>query len=317
MPKFSLEKNTMKLLNQSGYKVSIKGRSYSPFIDDPEIELKILRPQEIPTFVSDGSYDLGITGEDWIGETKANIVNLLDLKYGKVKLVLACPSIWDDVTNLDELILKCSKKKSFRIATEYLNIATKLIMNSPKYKEIYKEKEPLIITPWWKKGENKEVKIILSFGATEAKPPRDADAILDNTETGTTLEKNNLKILDTVMESTSRLISNPVAMENPVKKEKILDIMSLIMGVIKARSKVHIFANVSEENLPKILKILPALKSPTITPLAKKGWYSINTILEKELLVKLTPKLREYAEGIVIHEPRQILPKLTSDKVNF
>jgi ATP phosphoribosyltransferase len=181
-------------------------------------------------------------------------------------------------------------------------------MNNPVYRRFFGDKPPLIITPWWKKGENERVSVYLSFGATEAKPPENADAIVEVIETGTSLEQNNLKVIDEIMESSAVLIANKKAFENPVKKEKIYDILTLLRGVIDGRKKLHIFMNVSEENLKKLMKNLPALKSPTISPLSDEGWFSINTVIEKEHFLEILPLLRRIAQGLVVHEPRQILP---------
>ncbi len=317
VPKGSLEGLTFSLLRQAGYKITGEGRSYNPKIDDSDIELKILRPQEIPTLVSEGAYDLGISGRDWVQETNAEILEIADLEYGNVKIVLAVPKIWKHVNTIENLIDQGKKQGELRIATEYLNLASQLFETNRKYQAYYGSATPLMITPWWRKGNNSKVKIILSFGATEAKPPRDADAIIDNTETGETLDRNNLKIINHLMDSTALLIANPSSVKVEKMREKILDVLTLLLGVVEAKKKIHIFANVQEQNLPVVLKLLPALKSPTVTPLGEKGWYSINTVLDRHLLVKLMPQLREYAQGIVVHEPRQILPYIDQKKLPF
>jgi ATP phosphoribosyltransferase len=164
-----------------------------------------------------------------------------------------------------------------------------------------------MVTPWWRKGENPRAKIFLSFGATEAKPPENADLIIDVTETGSTLEQNNLKIIETIMESSAVLIANKKALDEPQKKEKIYDIMTLLKGVVDGTKRVHIFVNVRKENLQKLLKELPALKNPTVSPLANGDWYDVNTVIEKDCLIDLLPKIRKLAQGIVVHEPRQVL----------
>ena len=165
----------------------------------------------------------------------------------------------------------------------------------------------MLITPWWRGGENPKVNILLSFGATEAKPPEDCDAIVDITETGTTLDKNNLKPIETVLESTAVLIANKDALKSE-KKEKIYDILTLLRGVVEGRKKLHIFVNVKRENLELLLNTLPALKRPTIGKLSEEGWYGVNTVISKDEFVKIVPKLRSLAQGLVIHEPRLILP---------
>jgi ATP phosphoribosyltransferase len=151
------------------------------------------------------------------------------------------------------------------------------------------------------------VQIFLSFGATEAKPPEDVDAIFDITETGTTIMQNNLKIIDNVMQSSAILIANKTSLMNIGKREKIADMLALLKGVVEARKKVHIFMNVKEENISSILESLPALKKPTISNLSESGWYSVSTIIDKNEFIKILPLLRKRAQGLVLSEPRQIL----------
>ena len=151
------------------------------------------------------------------------------------------------------------------------------------------------------------MQIHLSFGATEAKPPDDVDAIIDVTETGTTLTQNQLKIVDTIMESTAILIANKSSLKDKAKREKIYDIVTLLRGAVEGRKHLHIYVNVQEKNLTRLLKELPSLKRPTVSPLSQKGWYGINTIIPKSEFYKLVPKLRKIAQGLVVHEPEQIL----------
>jgi len=307
IPAGSLAKATFEILQRSGYKVSGQERTYRPTINDPKIELKILRPQEIPVFVAEGLQDVGITGQDWIRETGADVEVLQNLEYGKICLVIAIPKSFG-ANSISELMEDVwSKGKNFRISTEYLNIAAEYIKNSPAYRKRFGNSEPLIVTPWWRKGENPRAKIFLSFGATEAKPPENADCIMDATETGSTLEANNLKIIDTVMQSSAVLIANKKALADPQRKEKIYDILTLLKGVVDGSKRIHIFVNVKKTNLQKLLRELPALKNPTIAPLADENWCSVNTIIEKECLIDLLPKIRKLAQGIVVYEPRQVL----------
>jgi len=307
IPAGSLANATFEILQRSGYKVSGQERTYRPTINDPKIELKILRPQEIPVFVSEGLQDVGITGQDWIRETCADVEVLQNLEYGKIRLVVAIPkgSSASSISAFMEALW--SKGKNFRISTEYLNIAAEYIKNKPAYRKRFGESEPLIVTPWWRKGENPRAKIFLSFGATEAKPPENADCIMDATETGSTLEANNLKIIDTVMQSSAVLIANKKALADPQRKEKIYDILTLLKGVVDGSKRIHIFVNVKKTNLQKLLRELPALKNPTIAPLADENWCSVNTIVEKDCLIDLLPKIRKLAQGIVVYEPRQVL----------
>jgi ATP phosphoribosyltransferase len=307
IPKGSLEEATFGLLEKSWTKVHRKSRTYRVTLDDPEIAVKMLRPQEIPTFVSDGLYDVGITGKDWVAETKANVVPLLDLEYGKIKLVIAIPDSYR-FKSLDQMIAAYAKqKKILRISSEYLTTASKFIMQLKSYKKIYGKKDPQIVTPWLRLGANKNVQIHLSFGATEAKPPDDVDAIMDVTETGTTLGQNQLKIVDLVMESSAHLVTNKNALADKAKREKIYDIVTVMRGAVQGRKYLHIYLNVEEKNMQKLLKSLPSLKRPTISPLSVKGWYGVNTIVPKSEFHKMIPKLRKIAQGLVVHEPRQIL----------
>ena len=307
IPAGSLAKATFDILQRSGYKVSGQERTYRPTINDPNIELKILRPQEIPVFVAEGLQDVGITGQDWIRETCADVEILQNLEYGKIRLVLAIPKSLGANSISDLMEDVWSKGKNFRVSTEYLNIAAEYLKNNPAYQKRFGKSEPLIVTPWWKKGENPRAKIFLSFGATEAKPPENSDCIMDVTETGSTLDANNLKIIETVMQSSAVLIANRNALENPQKKEKIYDVLTLLKGVVDGSKRIHIFVNVKKANLPKLLAELPALKNPTIAPLADKEWCSVNTIIEKDCLINLLPKIRKLAQGIVVYEPRQVL----------
>ena len=287
--------------------VNRKSRTYRVFLDDPQISVKMLRPQEIPNLVSEGLYDVGITGKDWIAETKANVEPILDLEYGKIKLVIAIPDKYK-FKNLDTMIADyAKKKKTFRISSEYLTTASKFIKQLKSYKKFYGSKDPQIITPWVRLGTNKNVQIHLSFGATEAKPPDDVDAIMDVTETGTTLKQNQLKIVDTVLESNAYLVANKNSLKDKSKREKIFDIVTLMRGAVHGRKYLHIYLNVEEKNLKKLLKEVTSLKRPTVSPLSEKGWYGVNTIILKSDFHKLVPKLRKIAQGLVVHETRQIL----------
>jgi ATP phosphoribosyltransferase len=199
------------------------------------------------------------------------------------------------------------KKKTLRISSEYLTTASKFIKQSKSYKKFYGSKNPLIVTPWLRLGTNKKVQIHLSFGATEAKPPEDVDAIMDVTETGTTLKQNKLKIADKVLESSANLIVNKNSLKDKSKREKIFDIVTLMRGAVRGKKYLHIYLNVKEKNLKKLLKQIPSLKKPTISPLSEKGWCGVNTVIPKSDYHKLIPKLRKIAQGLVVHEPRQIL----------
>ena len=308
VPKGSIEAATFTILEEAWQTVSGRGRTYRVKLSDPEIEVKILRPQEIPTYIQEGFYDIGITGKDWIREANADVKVLLDLEYGHVSQVIAIPEDSKSCT-LTELIEEFAvQKKVLKISTEYLTTASLHIRSNPSYQKYFGNAEPVIITPWLRVGTNKQVEIFLSFGATEAKPPEDVDAILDITETGTTLTQNNLKIIERVLESTAVLIANKNSINDKVKAEKMADMVALLKGVVEARKKFHIFVNVREENLKLLLESLPALKRPTISKLSEEGWFGVNTIIDKKEFIKLVPKMREIAQGLVVMQPKQILP---------
>jgi ATP phosphoribosyltransferase len=314
IPKGSLQDVVSSFFERAGLKLQFaSSRDYRPSISDPDIYVKLLRPQEIPNYlIGEDEFDVGISGIDWVKETNADVEVVLDLEIGGVKIVFCVPTTWDKINSVDDMLQKFyNDKKIIRISTEYLTLSLNYLKNNNTYKKLYGNKAPLVITPWKTWGENDKVKIFLSFGATEAKPPEEVDAIIDNTQTGSTLRANNLKIIDIIDTSTAVLIANKFALRDDWKKEKIKDLKVLLLGVIEASKKLHIFMNVREENLNKILGKLPALKRPTISKLAGKdteGWFAINTIIKKEEFLSLIPILRKYAQGLVVHEPRQILP---------
>jgi ATP phosphoribosyltransferase len=308
IPKGSLEKATAEFFSKSGFKIGGTDRTYRPTINDPQIEMKVLRPQEIPVFVSEGLQDIGITGEDWVRENRADVEVLQNLEYGKIRLVIAVPNSVPLGTTLGEFMESTwADGKNFRVSTEYLNIASEYLKSLPEYRKRFGDADPLLVTPWWRKGDNPRAKIFLSFGATEAKPPENSDCIMDVTETGTTIEANNLRIIETVMKSSAILIANKKSLEDPEKREKIFDIVALLKGVVDGSKRIHIFVNVKKENLQKLLTELPALKNPTISPLADDAWVGVNTVIEKDCFIELLPKIRKIAQGLVVYEPRQVL----------
>ena len=308
IPKGSLEKATAEFFSKSGFKIGASDRTYRPSINDPQIEMKVLRPQEIPVFVSEGLQDLGITGEDWVKENRADVEILQNLEYGKIRLVIAVPKSVPEGTTLGQFMESVwAQGRNFRVSTEYLNIASEFLKSTPEYTKRFGDSDPMLVTPWWKKGDNPRAKIFLSFGATEAKPPENSDCIMDVTETGTTIEANNLRIIQTVLTSSAILIANKKALEDPEKREKIFDIVALLKGVVDGSKRIHIFVNVKKENLKTLLTELPALKNPTISPLADDAWVGVNTVIEKDCFIGLLPKIRKLAQGLVVFEPRQVL----------
>ncbi|TFG00716.1 MAG: ATP phosphoribosyltransferase [Promethearchaeota archaeon] len=314
LPKGSLQEDISSLFKRAGLNLRFSSsRDYRPSINDPEVQIKLLRPQEIPNYlIEDDEFDLGISGKDWVKETNADVETILDLETGGVRIVLAVPDDWKEINSLDDILNKFHKEeKILRISTEYLTLSLNYLKNNDIYKKFYGDKEPIVMTPWRKWGENNQVKIFLSFGATEAKPPDEVDIIIDNTSTGSTLRANNLKVIDIIDTSNALLIANKKSLKDEWKREKIKDLKVLLMGVIEASKKLHIFMNVKQENLEKILDELPALKRPTVSELAgenNNGWFAINTIIKKKDFLNLIPILRKYAQGLVVHEPRQILP---------
>ena len=309
IPKGHLAEATFRTLERAGYIISGTERTYRPTINDPRIDLKILRPQEIPIFVSEGLQDVGITGLDWIEETHADVEVLVDLEYSRAKLVVAVPKSFTAIDSLSDLLERFIREDVIlKISTEYLNLSAEYLKTNPVYQGAFGDADPVTVTPWWRRGENQKVSIYLSFGATEAKPPEDADAIVEVAETGASLEQNDLKVIETLMESTAVLIGNKDSIGDESKREKIYDILTLLKGVVDGRKKLHIFVNVSKDNLSELLKMLPALKGPTVSPLSDKNWYSVNTVIEKERFLQLIPTLRKLAQGLVVYEPRQVLP---------
>jgi len=309
IPKGHLEVDTLRILERAGYQISGLNRTYRPGINDPEIELKVLRPQEIPTFVSEGVQDIGISGRDWITENQADVEVLLDLEYSSVRLILAVHNTWTEINSLSDLLrMNMERGGVLRISTEYLNAAKDYIKANPVYREAYGDADPLIVSPWWKTGGNKKVSIYLSFGATEAKPPEDADAIIEIVDTGTSLQQNNLKVIEEIMETSALLIVNRQALKDPMKREKIMDIFTLLKGVVDGSKKLHIFMNVKKTNLKELLDRLPALKRPTVSELSDLDWCAINTVIDKMKFLEILPTLRVLAQGLVVYEPRQVMP---------
>lgn len=274
LPKGSLQESTFKIFEKAGYNLSVSERSYFPSIDDPEIEVVLLRAQEIATYVEDGVLDAGITGYDWIKETRSDVQEVGELIYAKqglksVKWVLAVA---------DESPIKSVKDlEGKRIATEVVNLTRD-----------YLEKNRV------------NAKVEFSWGATEIKARGLVDAIVDVTETGSSLKANNLRVVDVLLQSTTRIIANRESWKNEWKKKKLNEIMMLLKGVLLAETKVQMLMNVRKEHLEAVCKILPALNTPTISTLSATGWYDVMAIVDKTSVRSLIPRLKEAgAEGIV------------------
>jgi ATP phosphoribosyltransferase len=275
LPKGSLQESTFRIFKKAGFNINIGSRSYIPSIDDPELEPILIRAQEMPRYVEDAALDCGITGQDWIKENGSKVKTVTELEYAKqslnkVRWVIAVPE--------SSRIHSIKGLKGKRIATELVGV-TKAFLK--------------------KNHINAEVEF--SWGATEVKVAAGlVDAIVEITETGTSMKANKLRIIDTVCYSTTELIANKKAWENPWKRAKIEAIAILLKGAILAESKVGLKMNVLRENLNKVLSILPAMKKPTISNLTDKNWFDIDTIIDEEDVKRLIPALkRAGAQGII------------------
>ncbi len=282
IPKGSLQEATLALFKKAGFNIFVNERSYKPAIDDEEIECLLIRAQEIPRYVEQGVLDLGLSGKDWIIETNADVEEIADLIYAKqglrkVKLVIAVAE--------DSSIKSIKDLQGKRIATELVNV-TKNYLKKNKI--------------------NSEVEF--SWGATEVKVPGLVDAIAELTETGSSLKANNLRVIDTIMESTTKLIANKNSMKDEWKKKKIDEIALLLNGALLAESKVGLKMNVEKKNLNKLLLLLPALKNPTISELSDKNWVAVETIIDEKIVREIIPKLKQAgAQGIVEYSLNKII----------
>jgi ATP phosphoribosyltransferase len=287
LPKGSLQDATVHLFARAGFNIYISTRSYYPAIDDVEIECLLIRAQEMARYVADGVIDAGLTGQDWIAEHEAatgvaGVVPIADLVYakqsfGRVKWVLAVPEDSPFQTPQD---------------LEGKTIATELVRATEAY--------------FRRLGVS--VNVEFSWGATEVKPPVLADAIVEVTETGSSLRANRLRIIDTVMGSNTQLIANPKVMLDDWKRTKLENIALLLRAAIEAQGRVGLMLNVRRENLPTILALLPSLRGPTVAPLSDDGWVAVNTIIEERTVRELIPRLKAAdAQGIVEYPLNKIV----------
>ncbi len=288
LPKGSLQDATIQLFARAGFNIYASTRSYFPTIDDPEIDCMLIRAQEMARYVADGVLDAGLTGQDWIAEHAAanggrdSVVPLADLVYakqsfGKVRWVLAVPedSRYRDTRDL----------QGATIATELVRVT-----------QAYFAKQQV------------EVNVEFSRGATEVKPPMLADAIVEVTETGSSLRANRLRVIDTVMESNTQLIANPRALDDDWKRTKLDNVALLLRAAIEAHGRVGIMLNVRREDLAAVLQLLPALQRPTISPLSDNEWVALNTIIEERTVRDLIPLLKNArAHGIVEYPLNKIV----------
>jgi ATP phosphoribosyltransferase len=282
IPKGSLENATIDLFRRAGFAITTSSRSYFPAIDDPTIECMLIRAQEMARYVEDGILDAGLTGRDWIQENEADVVAVADLVYakqsfGKVRWVLAVPEA-SPFRRVEDLQGKV--------------IATELVATTKRYLAEHGVK----------------AKVEFSWGATEVKPPVLADAIVEVTETGSSLRANKLMIIDTVLESNTQLIANKASWEEPEKRQKLEDIKMLLEGAINALGKVGLMLNVHKDNLRGVLAVLPALKRPTISHLSDEDWLAVNTILDETTVRDIIPRLKQAGgEGIVEYPLNKIV----------
>jgi ATP phosphoribosyltransferase len=282
IPKGSLENATIDLFRRAGFAITTSSRSYFPGIDDPEIECMLIRAQEMARYVEDGILDAGLTGRDWIEENEADVVPVADLIYakqsfGKVRWVLAVPesSAFCSVKDLHGKI-----------------IATELVATTRRYLAAH----------------GVTAKVEFSWGATEVKPPVLADAIVEVTETGSSLRANKLKIIDTVFESNTQLIANKESWQDSWKQRKLQDMKMLLEGAINGLGKVGLMLNVHKNDLAAVLGVLPALKRPTISHLSDEEWLAVNTILDESAVRDIIPRLKQAGgQGIVEYPLNKIV----------
>ena len=288
IPKGSLQDATIQLFARAGFNLFVSSRSYFPAIDDPEIECMLIRAQEMARYVSDGVLDAGLTGQDWIAEHEAGdgktgvLSSIADLIYakqsfGKVKWVLAAPE--------DSAIRSARDLEGKTVATELVRVT-----------RAYFERHRV------------NVKVEFSWGATEVKPPMLADAIVEVTETGSSLRANRLRVIDTVMESNTQLIANHSALADPWKRTKLDNVALLLRAAIEAHGRVGLMLNVRRTDLSGVLALLPALQRPTISALSDDEWVAVNTIIEERTVRDLIPRLKTArAEGIVEYPLNKIV----------
>lgn len=283
LPKGSLEEATYALMRKAGFNTSVSNRSYFPVVDDEELEVVLYRPQEMSRYVEDGVVDCGLTGHDWVVENNSDVLELCELTYSKrtknpVRWVLAVHED-SDYRNVQDLQGK-------KIATELVKVTQEYL----RKKKVKAEVE-------------------FSWGATEVKPPNLADAIVEATETGASLRANRLRILDTVLVSTTQFIANKKSYANGWKRKKMDNLVLLLKGAILAQDKVGLKMNVAKKDLEKVLKILPALKKPTISNLSDKNWYDVETITDEAVVRELIPELKKAgATGIIEYPLNKVIP---------
>lgn len=282
IPKGSLQESTIRIFKKAGFNISVSERSYFPSIDDEEIEAVMFRAQEMSRYVEDGIIDCGITGNDWVLENKSKVIRVADMIYAK---------------------------QSMRPVRWVLAVPNKSSINGPKDLNGKKVATELVsVTREYFKKNRVKAEVEFSWGATEVKTKMGIDAIVELTETGSSLRANDLKIIDTVCQSTTQFIANKTSWKNQWKKKKIEEVVLLLKGAIKAEDKVGLKMNVPSKNLTKILSLLPAMKKPTISTLSEKNWYDVDTIISESDVKRLIPKLKAAgAEGIIEYPLNKVI----------
>ena len=283
LPKGSLEEATYTLMRKAGFNTSVNSRSYFPSVDDPELEVVLYRPQEMPRYVEDGVVDAGLTGHDWVVENGAGVLELCELTYSKRT---KNPVRWVLAVHEDSPYKTVRDLQGKKIATELVKVT-----------QDYLKKNKI------------KAEVEFSWGATEVKPPNLADAIVEATETGASLRANRLRIIDTVLVSTTQFIANKKSYANPWKRRKMENLILLLKGAILAADKVGLKMNVAKKDLEKVLKILPAMKKPTISNLSDKNWYDVETIADESVVRELIPELKKAgATGIIEYPLNKVIP---------
>ena len=274
LPKGSLQDSTIKLFGKAGFNISVSSRSYRPSIDDEKLDGRFVRAQEVSRYVEHGYFDCGLTGQDWVKENDSDVVEVCSLVYSRASNK---PSKWVIAVPEASTVQTVKDLEGKRIATEVVNITRQYLKEN---------------------GVNAEVEF--SWGATEVKVPDLVDAIVDLTETGNSIRANNLRIVDTLLNTNTVLIANKVSWENPAKRKKIENIALLLTSALEANSKVGLKLNIEKSKLEAILTDLPALRNPTINRLTDESWVAIDTILDEKVVREIIPELKERgAEGII------------------
>lgn len=283
LPKGSLEEATYGLMRKAGFNTTVTSRSYFPAVDDPELEVVLYRPQEMPRYVEEGVVDCGLTGHDWVVENGSQVLELCGLSYSKRTKK---PVRWVLAVHEDSPFHKPEDLEGKKIATELVNV-TKDYLKTKRLK----------------------AEVEFSWGATEVKPPKLADAIVEATETGSSLRANRLRVIDTVLVSTTQFIANQKSYADAWKRKKIDNLILLLKGAILAEEKVGLKMNVAKKDLEKVLKILPALKKPTISNLSDKDWYDVETVIDEAVVRELIPALKKAgASGLIEYPLNKVIP---------